>query len=158
MRPMMKKWLAGALIVTGAAATVPVAWSQGGGYGGGGCEPGMMRGARMDPKEMAEWQVKRLSALKEKLAITKEQEGAWQAYVAEAKKRGELVGKMREVAAAKTTPERHAMHIAIEKERLAAMERMTPVLQQLYDTLTPQQRASFDSEHPRHHRGGGPRT
>jgi Spy/CpxP family protein refolding chaperone len=157
---MMKKWLAGALIATGAAATIPaVAWSHGG-YGGGGmCEHhGMMRGARMDPKEMAEWQDKRLSALKEKLAITKEQEGAWQAYVAEAKKRGELMGRMRELAEAKTTPERHARHIAIEKERLTAMERMTPVLQQLYDTLTPQQRATFDSEHPRHHRGTGPRT
>ncbi|MHB1678532.1 MAG: Spy/CpxP family protein refolding chaperone [Sulfuriferula sp.] len=99
---------------------------------------------------------KRLSELKDKLNITKEQEPAWQifadkvntqAHATEALHEKMLAGMQ---APSMTTPDRMAMMADIMKVRAQHMATMAEAVRVFYNTLSPQQKASFEKMHISH--------
>jgi periplasmic protein CpxP/Spy len=101
------------------------------------------RDGTRDPVAFAE---RRLAHLKAELKITSDQEGAWQAFAAKAKKQGEdmraIQSKMPQGAA--TAPERMAQRSEMMKAGLAGMDTMAAALKDLYAVLSPEQKAIAD--------------
>jgi periplasmic protein CpxP/Spy len=103
-----------------------------------GAGPGMMAGQDLDQ-------------LKAQLAITPEQEAAWQAYAA---KRGEQAALMQSQHAQRpqgtdatvSAPERMAQHLGVMSQHLAGMQGMSAALTDLYAVLSPEQRTVADQQ------------
>jgi Spy/CpxP family protein refolding chaperone len=122
---------------------------MGPGYGRG---PGFMGGYGMGPQAMfggAYGNVDEgLAALKGQLGITDKQEGAWQAFVKNAKQQSESrqawFAKMQQARSAGTAPEMLAQRTEIMKQRQAELEASSTALKNLYAELTPEQKALAD--------------
>ncbi len=120
---------------------------QGEGYGQGGGRHGRMQQGQRDPAAFEQ----RLDGLHDKLAITAEQEPAWQAFRDQAKVQGERMRAHRETMRAQwsqsetlTAPERIRRRSEMMSERLAAMNDMTTTMESLYGQLMPEQQKKFD--------------
>jgi len=90
-----------------------------------------------------------LAQLKTQLAITSQQEAAWQAFSAKAAEQASLMQATHEqhwkAAAADTTaPARMASHLGAMAQHLAGMQAMSTALTDLYAVLTPEQRSVAD--------------
>lgn len=115
---------------------------MGGGPGWGGMGPGAMQGA--DPAVVLE---PRLAATKAQLKITSEQEAAWQAYATQMKTRFQSMQAWMTTMHSNTpaTPaERMELHAAMLKQRAEVAEATSKAFKELYDVLTPEQRALVD--------------
>ena len=88
----------------------------------------------------------RLAFLKNELAITADQESAWQAFAKQTKQQAESMQALRgqATAAAKTAPERLEQRAEFAKQRAANMEARSAALKDLYAALTPEQKAVAD--------------
>jgi Spy/CpxP family protein refolding chaperone len=89
----------------------------------------------------------RLADLKAQMNITAKQESAWQAYAEQVKVQAESMQAWHAAMwnnAPATAPERLAQRDALMKQRLAQHEAMTAAFNELYKTLTPEQRAIVD--------------
>ena len=90
---------------------------------------------------------KHLSAFKQELKITKDQEQVWNAYAEKTRSNvKDIMDRTNEAMhdQPQTAPERFDRHIALMKERLASFEKMDEALKQLYAALTPEQKAIAD--------------
>lgn len=131
------------------------------GYGGGpGCAEGFAGGPGVRPgaaDDVGAFVEHRLERVKSRLQITAAQEGAWSAYVAEAKQQAEARRKwmttMHESESA-SLPERAELRNQIWKQRQAQSETMVQKLKDLYAVLTPEQKPAAD----RYLGGWGPRA
>lgn len=90
-----------------------------------------------------------LAQIKSQLAITSQQEPAWQAFAAKAAEQASLMQATRlqhsQAAAADTTaPARMAQQISSMTQHLAGMQAMNTALTNLYAVLTPEQRSLAD--------------
>lgn len=90
-----------------------------------------------------------LATMKTKLAITAEQETAWQAFAmqsAEQSKQMQAMHAQHRAAVASDTsaPAMMSLRIGAMTQRLAAMQAMNKALTDLYAVLTPQQRTIAD--------------
>ena len=89
----------------------------------------------------------RLAELKAELNITANQESAWKAYTEQVKAQAESMQAWHAAMwsnAQATAPERLAQRDALMKQRLAQHEAMTAAFNDLYKTLTAEQRATVD--------------
>jgi Spy/CpxP family protein refolding chaperone len=89
----------------------------------------------------------RLAALKSELKITSAQEGAWQAYAAQAKAQAESMQAAMTAMQGGTqssAPERFALHNELMKQRVAQAEATNAAFKELYTVLTPEQRSIVD--------------
>jgi hypothetical protein len=128
-----------------------------GGPMGGPPHEGMPAGMHQpDPAKMQAWVAKRLTALKAKLKITADQEGAWATFTA-AMKPPVNMGQHpnREEWQNLTTPERIDKMRAARSVRQAEMDKRADAVKAFYGTLTPEQKKIFDAQHMRHGRRGG---
>ncbi|MDH4052118.1 MAG: Spy/CpxP family protein refolding chaperone [Rubrivivax sp.] len=117
-----------------------------GGYGMHGFGPGMMS-------------EEGLAQLKTQLAITPQQEPAWQAFATTAAEQAALMQATREqhwaaAQAGATAPERMAQHAGAMTQHLAGMQAMSAAFTELYAVLTPEQRKQVDSNVGRMHGRG----
>ncbi len=152
------------LLLASALATAGfTALAQPAGYEGG---PMGMHG-RMDPAKMEAMMAKRHDAIKAKLKLTSEQEGAWAAFTAAMKPpaRADMKRPDRAEMDKLTTPERIDKMRAQRSERMtamsAAMDKREDAIKTFYATLNADQKKVFDTEHARmdmrqgQHRGPG---
>lgn len=111
---------------------------------GHGRGPGFGPGAAGNPGAFVE---DRLAGLKSELKITPAQEGAWSAYVDQAKKQVDAMQKlhatMRDSAPA-SLPERFELRNQMHKQRDAQSEAMVQKVKELYAALTPEQKSLAD--------------
>ncbi len=109
--------------------------------GGRGMAAGMM--GRGDPAARME---NRLSAMKAELQITPQQEPAWDAFMAQAKKQAAAMQSMRTTLfeAKGNAPDRLAQRTQLMQERVAGMETMTAAMKTLYAQLSPTQQATLN--------------
>lgn len=127
------------VLAIGAAAGVFARGGFGPGWGGhpgmmmGG--PGMMMGA--DPVAFTD---QRLADLKTRLAITAEQETAWNAYAEAAKAKATLMAGHREAMLSPTgvTPDQR---LGLHQQGLEQMQKVLTTTRDLYAVLTPEQQA-----------------
>lgn len=129
---------------------------------------GMMRG---DPAQWRERMERRMAErqayLKQKLAITPAQEGAWTAWTATMKPPAQAMQRpSRQEFANLTTPERIDRMRALRAERQKSMDQRMDATKTFYAALTAEQKKVFDQEsmrflggkrggmHRRHHDGG----
>jgi hypothetical protein len=132
-----------------------------GAWGGG---PGMMRGGGYGPGPMARGYGPgagfqpgagpsanadaRLAFLKDTLKITTGQQAAWDAYAAKAKEQANTMVAMRAQMA--NTPQnaqdRITQRTELMKQRVAGMEGVSTAFKELYETLTPEQKAIADQQ------------
>jgi Spy/CpxP family protein refolding chaperone len=113
----------------------------------GGMGPGRMMGYGYHYGNPAAAMEGRLAEMKAELKITAEQEAAWQAYATQAKGQAQSMQAWHaamQASAQASAPDRFAQHDAMMKQRLAQHEAMTAAFNDLYKTLTPEQRAVAD--------------
>jgi uncharacterized coiled-coil protein SlyX len=115
----------------------------------------------LDSARMQEMMARRLSALKAKLKISPEQEGAWTAFTSSMKPPVQQAKRPDPAEMQKlTTPERIDKMRALLAERQVEMDKRAEALKTFYATLTPEQKKTMDAEplpHERHGGGRGPR-
>ncbi len=91
----------------------------------------------------------RLTAMKDRLAITDAQQNAWKDYTEKVTKVRESMGAMRDhmqkMQAAKSPVDRLDAHITAMEERLSMMKDVKPTLQALYDSFSADQKAKADN-------------
>lgn len=124
---------------------------------GGPPHDGMQAGMhRPDPAKMQAMIDKRLAALKTKLKITPDQEGAWATFTAAMKPPANVGQRPNwEELQKLTTPERIDKMRALRSVRQAELDQRADAVKVFYVTLTPEQKKVFDAQHLRHrHRGG----
>ena len=150
--------LASVLATAGFTALAQPAGNDGGPMG--------MHG-RMDPAKMETMMVKHHDALKAKLKLTSEQEGAWAAFTTAMKPpaRSDMKRPDRAEMDKLTTPERIDKMRAQRSERMtamnAAMDKREDAIKTFYATLSADQKKIFDADHARmdrrhgEHRGPG---
>lgn len=163
MKQTTRRALAAALISgLGLAAIAQTPPAQPAPQGGPGMtQGGGMHGARgegrghRDPAKMAERMAKRQAELKQKLAITPAQEGAWTAWTASMKPPANLQRPNREEMAKLTTPERIDRMRQMRAQRQAEMDKRADATKTFYAALNADQKKVFDAETAR--RFGGPR-
>jgi Spy/CpxP family protein refolding chaperone len=157
-----------ALAVTAGLVTAFVATAQPGPgfgpgmmgmHGGMGHGPGMMamRGGPMfsaNDADIGKFQLEQIAQLKSRLAITAEQQPAWDAFAARAGEQAKSMQAMRKDVAAGTAPERMKQSQQFMAERQKAMESMSESFTKLYDALTPKQREILDGARGPMHRHG----
>jgi len=125
----------------GAAGAGRMGWMHGG-MGPGGHD-GMWAGG---PVQMSE---QYLAQMKTQLAITSQQEPAWQAFAAKAAEQASLMQATHQqhwqaAGADATAPARMAQQISSMTQHLAGMQAMNSALTNLYAVLTPEQRSLAD--------------
>ncbi|OHC61647.1 MAG: hypothetical protein A2040_11015 [Rhodocyclales bacterium GWA2_65_19] len=150
-----------------ATAFVAVAHPGFGGYGPGygsgmmgrggpgmmGGGPGMMMGwghGRMfasNDTDIAKFQQEQLGELKSRLAITVEQQPAWDAFAAQAAEQAKTMQALRNDTGTAPLPERM-------QQRQKAMTSMSESFTRLYEALTPKQREVFDRSYGSMYRRG----
>ena len=142
--------LAGALALASTTQAHPGGgFGPGAGYGpgpGAGGGPGQCAGpggAGGNPVAASEG---RLAYLKAELAITAAQEGAWNAFAANARARAQEMQAQRDAIfqSSATAPERLAQRTQLMKQRIAGMEGQAAALKDLYAVLTPEQQKVAD--------------
>lgn len=115
--------------------------------------------AQKNQAERMEQRTKHLAALKTKLNLTVQQEGAWDTYTATRQGATRPMGDrqaMKAEFAKMTTPQRVDKMLEISEMRRAKMVERAQATKALYAQLTPTQQAVFDSEAKfRGHGGGG---
>jgi protein CpxP len=126
---------------------------------------GMMQRGHGDPAKMQAHMEKRAAALKEKLKLTAEQEGAWTTFTAAMKPSADMTQRMadRGEMAKLTTPDRIDKMKAMHTQLGAEMDKRGEAIKAFYAVLSPEQKKVFDAQHMRggRHRGmrsgpGGP--
>ncbi|MES2483091.1 MAG: Spy/CpxP family protein refolding chaperone [Pseudomonadota bacterium] len=111
---------------------------------------------RMDPAKRQAYVTKRLGELKQKLAITPAQEGAWTAFAAAHQPPATPMARPdREAMSRMTTPERIDQMRAMRTQRNAEMDRRLDATKSFYAALTPDQRKLFDEQTGRFAQRGG---
>lgn len=141
------------IIATLALGLAAAAYAHPGGFGP--CAGDGPRGEMVGPRGMAGHRAglapaanvdSRLGLLKSQLKITAEQDGAWQAFAAKAKKQSEDMQAMRSKMqqAAGPAPERMGQTTEMMRARLAGMETMAAALKDLYAQLSPEQKTIAD--------------
>lgn len=156
------------LLLAGLLASVGLAASaQGMGPGGGMQHEGMMHqgggGAQhqmgaMDPAKMQAMMERKHAALKAKLKITADQEGAWTTFANAMKPAPDAMKRRIEMRAEMdklTTPERIDKMRALRTERDAVMDKRADAAKALYAVLTPYQKGAFDAHAAQRHQRGG---
>ena len=91
-----------------------------------------------------------LDSLKTELKLTAKQEPAWQAFAKVVRTQMAAHGAGHGMA---TGPDAMQAHIAFMEQRLAGMKAIQKARTDLYQVLTPEQKAVFDRHGP-HHRHG----
>jgi len=117
-----------------------------------GCGPGH-HGGHKDHGDWEDHAQQRLDKLKTDLKIQPSQEGAWQAYAAKVKEKGEKMKALHQQAPQDTKltlPEKLDRQINFMKEHQASAEETAVVLKALYASLTPEQRIVLDKHFARH--------
>jgi hypothetical protein len=110
---------------------------------------------RMDPARMEAMMAKRHDALRAKLKLTPEQEGAWTTFTAAMKPPARTDFKRPDRAELDklTTPERIDKMRALRNERMtamnAAMDQREEAIKTFYGVLNADQKKIFDGEHAR---------
>lgn len=102
-------------------------------------------------ERMQQRMAQRQAELKEALQLTPAQESAWNAYTTAIKPQT----PPRIQAASEdglTAPQRMERHLTLMQERQAQMTQRLQAMRQLYDTLSPEQRQTFDRFHQSHGR------
>ncbi len=121
-------------------------------------KPGMhQRMGKFDPAKMKERMAQRQAELKQKLAITPAQEGAWTAWTAALQPpAARPAHPSREEIAKLTTPQRIDQMRAMRAQRQSQMDKRADATNTFYAALTPEQKKVFDAETLRFggHRGG----
>jgi hypothetical protein len=164
MKSIYKQVLLAALMAAAGVTGFAQGMGPMGGMGGpmAGPHDGMRPGMHQrDPAKMQEMMAKRLNALKAKLKISPEQEGAWSTFAASAKPPANQAKRPDPAEMQKlTTPERIDKMRALHAERQVEMDKRAEALKTFYATLTPEQKKVMDAE-PMHHgrrgEGRGPR-
>ncbi len=157
MKHAYKQLIATALLATlGFAATAQTPAPAG--PAGGPPQAGERMG-RHDPAKMKEFIAKRQAALKQKLAITPAQEGAWTAWTTAMQPPANWKRPDRNEFKALSTPERIDRMKAMRTERAALMDKRADATKTFYAALTPEQKKTFDTMPMRqgggrHHHGG----
>jgi hypothetical protein len=147
-----KRLLLAGLIATFAAAgmaqTTPTPAPDG--------KPGMhQRMGKHDPAQMKEFMAKRQAELKQKLAITPAQEGAWTAWTAALQPGATRPERpSREEVAKLTTPQRIEQMRAMRAQRQSLMDKRADATNTFYATLSADQKKVFDAETVRFAGGG----
>lgn len=157
---------AGLLAAVGLGAVAQTQTPPAGPQGG----PGMMREhGHPDPAKMEQFRARmqermaqRLAELKQKLAITPAQEGAWTAWTTALKPTPHQRPDRAEIERL-TTPERIDRMRALRAQRSAEMDKRMDATKAFYATLSAEQKKVFDQEslrflggrggHGRHHGG-----
>lgn len=118
--------------------------------------PGMGMHGSMDHSKVAAMMEKHTTALKAKLKLSPEQEGAWTTFVAAMKPDMGAMDKNRpdrEAMNKLTTPERIDAMRAQRKQRMAdmsaAMDKRDEATKTFYAALSAEQKKTFDAEHQR---------
>jgi len=158
------------IVVTLLATGVAVAVSAAPGYGPGGCQQGygpgngpMMQGGGYGPHGggmYGRWQKgehgpaaieQRIERIRDQLAITAEQEPAWQTFIGQVANQRERMSAHHDAMQAQwsqgnglTAVERMQQRAALMSERLAAMGEMAQAVETLYGQLTTEQQKQFD--------------
>lgn len=110
---------------------------------------------RMDPARMEAMMAKRHDALKAKLKLTPEQEGAWTTFTAAMKPPAKTDFQRPDRAELDklTTPERIDKMRALRNERMTAMnaemDKREEAIKTFYGALNADQKKTFDAEHAR---------
>jgi hypothetical protein len=87
----------------------------------------------------------RLATLKAELNIAADQDTAWQAFANKAKAQAAAMQAQRAaVTATQAAPERMAQRAAFAKQRAANLDTMSAAVKDLYEALTPEQKAIAD--------------
>lgn len=158
MKPHRRHLLAAGLIAA-AGFSAAIAQPSGAPAGGPGRDPARMEQFRAKMQQRVE---QRLGELKQKLAITPAQEGAWAAWTAAVKPTPHQRPDRAEFQSL-TTPERIDRMRALRAQRNAEMDRKMDATKVFYATLNPEQKKTFDAEsarmlgggHHGHHGGHG---
>ena len=158
MKPHRRHLLAAGLIAA-AGFGAAIAQPSGAPAGGPGHDPARMEQFRA---KMAQRVEQRLGELKQKLAITPAQEGAWAAWTAAIKPTPHQRPDRAEMQSL-TTPERIDRMRALRAQRNAEMDRKMDATKTFYATLNGEQKKVFDAEslrmlgggHHGHHGGPG---
>lgn len=149
---LMAAFAAGAM-----AQTPPAAPAEG--------KPGMQhRMGKFDPAKMKERMAKRQAELKQKLAITPAQEGAWTAWTSALQPPATRPAHpSREEIAKLSTPERIDKMREMRAQRQASMDKRAEATKAFYGSLSADQKKVFDAEsmhfaggHGGHGGRGGP--
>lgn len=120
-------------------------------------QPGSKMGMRAnrDPAQMEAMVAKRHAALKAKLTLTAEQEGAWTAFTSAMKPHAQMAAKRPDRAEMEklSTPERIDRMRALRAEHMtamnSAMDKREDATKTFYATLNAEQKKVFDAEHAR---------
>lgn len=132
----------------------------GAGRGGMGYGPGAGRGGAGMWSNPAAAVAGRLAALKVELKITPDQDSAWQAFATKATQQADtMIARRAQMfaqagASTQTAPERLAQRTELAKQGVTSMEAMTAAVNDLYGTLTPEQKAIADQQLARGPMGG----
>lgn len=155
-----------ALLLCAALGSAATGWAQslapnapsgpGAGPGAGEHKHGW---GRHDPARMQEMVAKRLAALKQKLAITPAQEGAWSAWASAMMPPATRPARpSRDEVARMTTPERLDLANQAMRQRTTRMEQRSAATKTFYAALNAEQKKTFDEISLRHFarmHGGG---
>lgn len=127
---------------------------------GHGCEGmGMKYGTHGD---MAANMQKKLDELHTKLKLSKDQEPAWKTFSDQVRAQGKKMSDMHanmpgqmQKTMAQNAPDRMEMMASMMKDKAQDMSAMADAMKTFYATLTPEQKATFDSVHQEHMRHMG---
>lgn len=126
----------------------------------GGMYGNRMMGQR-DPAKMQAWMAKRQAALKARLKITPDQEGAWTAFTAAMQPPVRDINAWQAQRAEMqklSTPERIDKMRALRTQRMtemnALMDKHGDATKAFYAALSPEQQKTFDAEHQRFGQAG----
>lgn len=149
MKHAPKQWLAAAVLAAcGLAAVAQTAPAP--------ATPGAPheRMGRHDPARMQEHIAKRQAALKQKLALTPAQEGAWTSFTTAMTPPARGARPDRAAFEKLSTPDRIDQMKALRNQRIAEMDRRADATKAFYAALTPDQKKVFDAEKMHRHGGG----
>lgn len=152
MKPHRRHLLAASLIAAVGFGAVVQAQTPPAGTASG---PAAVREhGRPDPARMQERMARRLGELKQKLAITPAQEGAWTAWTVALQPAKPAQRPDRAEFERLTTPERIDRMRALRAERSAQMDKRMDATKVFYASLSAEQKKVFDTESMRFIRGG----
>ena len=154
MKPHRRHLLAAGLIAAAGFGAAIAQVQPSGPAGGPGRDPARMEQFRA---KMEQRMAQRLADLKQKLAITPAQEGAWNAWTAATKPPANLQRPNPEELAKLTTPERIDRMRQMRAQRQAEMDKRADATKTFYAALNADQKKVFDAETARRFGHGGPR-
>ena len=145
MKHAPKQWFAAAVLAAcGLSAVAQVAPVAGAPH---------ERMDRHDPAKMNEFMAKRQAELKQKLALTSAQEGAWTSFTTAMQPAARGARPDRAAWEKLSTPDRIDQMKALRNQRIAEMDRRADATKAFYAVLTPDQKKVFDAQPMGHHGG-----